>query len=276
MHIHSLSRTLAFPLVVAFAAVMYFSFQPSYMQYSVLLIPITILIACLYLFNPQIDYWWLERNPIPLDPEDLRILETYSPFYQRLNEAERQTFNQRIFLFIKAKEFIAMGREQQSVPQDVKLLFSMLAIELTWKKDRKFLFANYDRIIFYKHPFPTPQHQFLHTYETFHEDGVMIVALDYFSMAIQNPKQYYHIGYHTLAEAYFKEYTDIDLPEIHDWGPLEHISQFKAKQVKEVLGYPSIDLMPVTINYYFTFRSAFREHLPQEAKVLDSIFVRSS
>ena len=131
-----------------------------------------------------------------------------------------------------------------------------------------------DRIFLYKHPFGSPRYKFLHTVETQIEDGVIIFALDHLIPGMTHGKQYYNICMHGFAEAYTKVYPNTAWPaeEQMSWTSIEAISGFSKEQILNVLGYPSVDLLPIYITYYFTFPDKVKTNAPGVFQELDTIF----
>jgi len=78
MRIYSLARVLSFPFIITLAVLLYLEFV-AYREIGWwMLIPLTAVIM-LYLFHGQIDFWWQEKHPIPLEPQERRLLEANIP-----------------------------------------------------------------------------------------------------------------------------------------------------------------------------------------------------
>lgn len=237
------------------------------------MIPPFVIIAAIFTLSPQIDYWWLKDHPVPLDPMEKEWLTKYSSFYRSLVGKDRESFETRVSVFIRSKDFVAIGKNKEKVPEDVKLAIAYNAIEMTLGR-KAFMFGEMDRFFLYKHPFPSPRYQFLHTVETHNEDGVMILSLEHLFAAILNPDQYYHIGKHAFAEAFIKQNPKIDWSGVDHlgWPDIEKLSNFPAQGILGTLGFESIDLLPVIITTYFTKKVDFERHYPKESLALDQIF----
>ena len=66
MKIYKFSRILSIIPAVIFGWFMYKMFMDHNFPYIAWAILPAAILALLYLFQPQIDYWWLDRNPIEL------------------------------------------------------------------------------------------------------------------------------------------------------------------------------------------------------------------
>ena len=273
MKIHNFSRIIAFPFVIWFAVILYITMETSNYSLSYWIIPPFVIIAVIFIMAPQIDYWWLERFPVPLDPEAKDWLTKYDPVYPLLSDELKQKYGTRMSLFLSGKEFIAMGKKKESVPEDIKLAIAHIGIGMTINRD-KYLFENLDRFIVYKHPFPSPRFQFLHTVETHVEDGVMVLSLEHLSAAIIDPTSYFHVGHLAFSEVFIKQNPSVDWSflEAISWNDVESITQFRKEQILSVLGFESYDLFPIVLSCFFSHREAFKSRLPDASAQLKTIF----
>jgi len=231
------------------------------------------LFIALYVFKAQTDYWWHKEYPLPIEPEIKKWLVHNFPFYNSLEGETKQKFEDRLGLYIEARLFTSLGSKEREVPEDLKAMIAAHAVRVTLNYE-DFLIGDFDRIMMYKHPFPTPKHQYLHIVETEVEDGVIIFTLDYLLNGVLKPDQYYNIAYHAYVEAFCKQNPTIDFSflETVTKDHMHLISGFKVEDLLTTLGYKSLDPVPVIITYYFTFRDNFIDLLPDVVAELDDIF----
>jgi hypothetical protein len=272
MKIHSLSKIIALPFAVAFALVLLWTFESNYANVSYWLIPPFIAIAIIYIFNPQIDFWWHKRNPPPIDKSIINWVEKYSSYYKLLLVPDKIKFLKRLSIYLHGKEFSAMGQKEESVPEDIKAVVGHLCIQITMGQE-DFMLEDFDRIILYKHPFPTPLKKFLHSVETHNEDGVIILSLEQLINGIMN-SSYYNTGMHAYVEAFVYKNQQKDYPEFDNdiWGKLEAISGMKMDRVNAILGFEQKDPLIVAINYFFCYPVNFNELEPKLYANLQSVF----
>jgi len=274
MKIYKFSRVLSIVPALAlgwFLYKMYADHNFPYIAWSIL--PAAILIL-LYLFQPQIDYWWLDRNPVELDPEIILLLQKTNPIYNSLDESQKAKFHKRIYLYVEGIEFKSKGYERDiDVLYDVKNMIAQVPVTMTLNK-KEFLFKDFEHIVLYKHAFPSPVYKFLHTVETHSEDGVIIFSLEHAEHAFFNNSQFYNVAYHAYAEAFVKSNPKYDYPitENKQWDAVEVITGFTKDQILGTLGFENIDLLYVLITVYFTHQIRFRKVLPEITNRLDSIF----
>ena len=274
MKIYRFSRFLALPFIIILAFFAYNILNDvEYEYFAWALVPITFLVL-IYLFQPQIDYWWLDKNPVEIDEKVLKMLKETNPRYQNYSEKDRKEFDKRLVLYLEGKEFLAKGMEQDfEVPYDVRNLLAQIPVTMTMNK-KDFLLKDFDRIIVYKHAFPSPRFKFLHTVETHVEDGIIIFALDHAEAAFFSPDQYYNVAWHAYAEAYIKTFPNQDYPEIvdSDWVKVESTLGYDKTSILKTLGFETMDLMPVLITCYFLKPERFNKLAPSIAKSFDKIF----
>ncbi|RMD96563.1 MAG: hypothetical protein D6816_18780, partial [Bacteroidetes bacterium] len=55
-------------------------------SWSYYLIPCILGAAVIYVFSPQIDWWWYQHRPPDLPPGLRKMLEAKLPYYRRLPE----------------------------------------------------------------------------------------------------------------------------------------------------------------------------------------------
>lgn len=254
MRIYSLSKILGIPLGLAAGYLLYLMFFTYEETYLWQLLAIIIPGVALIIFAGQIDHWYLERFPLSLDAPIVDWLQKHDAYYRSLTPEQKDLLHKRAALYERGRSFEAVAFEEKNdVPFDIRSIIATQVVKMSLHHD-DYLLGDMDRIYLYKHPFPSPQHKFLHTYETEVEDGVMIFSLDYLLPGLQQPDQFYNICGHGIAETYTKVYPAAAYPSTDDlsWTDIEAISGFTKEQIMGVLGYPAVDLLPIYIMYYFT------------------------
>lgn len=267
-------RVLAIPFAIIAGISLYYGFDGSKSYFTFGLTPSVIILATIYIFSKEIDFWYQKKFPIKFDKNERELAEKYSPFYMALNEEQKLRFQQRMHLFLSSKDFTAMGMEAETVPHDLKFVTGLITIEMTFYKEDNYRLDQFDHIVFYKHPFPTPSMQYLHTVETNAEDGVIIIAMDYFSAAIGDMTRFYHTGYHVIGEAFAYVFKKENYPLNVQWETIEKSTGFTRDQIIGVLGLKQIDLLPILISTYFAHAEKLKEVDPQIHSEMEDIFRR--
>jgi len=231
-----------------------------------------VLMIC-YVFHNQINIWWLKRHPVPMDEKDREVLRSHSRYYSQLSKDDQLEFENRVFMMLQTIDVYGMGKEKEEIPYDVQLIVIAIGAEIAAQSDKPLL-DNYDKVIIYKHPFPTPNIQRLHTVETNGEDGVLLLAMDHLSAAVNSPHQYYHVGYHAWAEAFVYEHPKLDYPSEITWQMIVEVSGFSEQSIKGALGLEYFDTLPIGIYLYFVFGDKMQSKYPELFEQFQSIFGR--
>lgn len=272
MRIYSLTKVLAFPVIILLAVILYLTYSLNYDTGYWIVLPI-FLFVILYVSWQEIDYWYLKKHPIALEEEVIKLLNNYIPFYKNLDKDGKAKYHDRMSLYISGRSFKSVGSELKDVPHDIKAMIATNAIQMSYYQN-DYLIGDYDRIFVYKHPFGTPKHQFLHTVETEAEDGVIIYALEHLIPGITNPGLHYNIGMHGYVDAFVKLNPAAPFPPKlnADWYDIQEISGLTKKQILSTIGFENVDLFVVLATCYFTYPKAFEKRLPILYKELDVLF----
>ena len=84
-----------------------------------------ILIVAIYVGHGQIDYWWLKKNPAPLDEPIIKWLDKFGYYYQSLKKDHQQEYRNRLSNYLFAREFMVVAnKEQKPVPEDIKAIIT--------------------------------------------------------------------------------------------------------------------------------------------------------
>lgn len=273
MKIHSIADVLIVPFVIALVYMGYQAYtQPNYPYLIWILVPIIIVIL-IYLFKPQMDFYWHKKFPIELDPKLKDIIQKFNPYYGSLDNDKKSEFENRLALYMEARAFKGVGSEQKDVPYDIKGILSAIPVQMTMHK-KDFLIGDMDRIFIYKHPFPSPRFPFLHNVETHVEDGVIILSLEAVHLALTNPDGYYNVAWHAFVEAYLKVYKDkTDKIEAHaNWETITLISNFTEKHVLEITLLKAIDPLIVICVLYFSHNEEMQNKAPEVFEAMKGFF----
>ena len=265
-----LSRYLIMPFAIAGLVFLYLAWE--YILSPLYLIPCIVISVLILVMSPQIDWWWAVRNPPPIDPKLEGFLRKFFPYYQQLSLPAKKQFADRVSLYLLATEFIPKVMDE--VPEDIKGLIAANVVMLTaGLKDYRL--SAYEKIVVYPHPFPSPQFpKTFHSTEHFAEDGVLLFSLEQLIPGATQKTKYYNIALHEYAKIFTLQFKDFKYPHFDDgiWEKLEQISGFKTEAVKNYIGLPIIEPLPVSINYFFTFPQKFKEVLPDMYDQFQDIF----
>jgi len=95
MQIHSFSRVLALPLLLAALGILYYSFTIDNTHSIWIFLPVVLLVVT-YVFNGQIDHYYHRRWPLNLDEKLKQWLTNYFPFYNHSVTQDKEKFEYRL------------------------------------------------------------------------------------------------------------------------------------------------------------------------------------
>lgn len=264
MRIHSLSRILSIPIALTILGILYLSYEMGYQDAMIWILVPLIAATAVIIFQGQIDFWWNERNPVELDKPIADWLRKYDPYYKSLHPDKRQTYDNRLVMYMEGRAFASIGSdERHGVPNDLQAIIASNAVKMMMSK-KDYLLGDMDRIFLYKHPFPSPRYQFLHTVETDIEDGVFILSIEHLIPGMINPEEHYNIAMHAYAEAYQRVYTkeNFDYLDAITWEQLEEIGFHSQDKIMKTIGFNAADIPTIAINHFFTHPRRFSRVLP--------------
>ena len=263
MRIHSLSRILSLPIALSILTVLYVSYELEYQNAMIWILFPLVIATAVVIFQGQIDFWWNERNPVPLDPPISDWLKKYDPYYTSLDPNQRQNYDNRLVMYMQGRAFVSVGREHHDVPNDIQAIIASNAVKMLISK-KDYLLGDMDRIYLYKHPFPTPRHQFLHTVETDIEDGVFIFSLEHLVPGMINPKEHYNIAMHGFAEAFQRVFPKEDFTYLDQitWDQIQEVGYHSKDKILKTIGFNQTDITTVAINHFFTHPRRFNLMIP--------------
>lgn len=251
-------------------------------DYAPWMVPFLVSGAVIYLLAPQINWWWYTRRPPDLPAELRALLERHWPFYHRLPEAGRLKFRQRVALFRMGTDWTALGGwPDDQLPPDVELAVAAAAVTLTFHRE-EFLFRQFEKVIVYPRPFPTPEYPRPHASELYAPDGCLIFSAEQVMKAFLQSGRMYNVALHEYAQAYRHTYpgeaypalfqTPVDEQERALWQGLEAASGIAPGHIETVMGLPEPAPLPAAIHHYFMYRERFAQQFPEETRQFDRIF----
>ncbi len=271
MRIYKLANIIAIP--VAFLLLYFISlllYDPHDLRASWAVIPLIALVL-IYLFQPQIDYWWITRSNFELEEELIKFISLTNPFYNQLSEEEKKDFQKRIILYINGKSFTAKGMEKDNeVPYDMKCMIAQIPVSIMFHSN-DMLLKHYDHIVVYKHAFPSPRHRFLHTYEMDKEDGVIIFSMEHTEAAFLNKEQFYNVAWHAFSEAYLAVHPESQeaINAQENWSDLLQLTGFDKEHIIKTLGFEFADFAAVALSYYFLEHEKMKKTIPELAGCIE-------
>ncbi len=268
------ANLIAAPFVFGAILMLYLAWEVDE-KYAPWIIPFVLIAAVVYIFAPQINWWRYRRRPPVLEPALTALLEKFHPFYQRLDEAGRKKFRDRVTLYRMAADWMPMGWPDETLPSDVQLALSAQAVTVGFNQT-KFWFPKFEKIIVYPYPFPSPEYPFAHASELYEADGCLLFSAEQVMMGFTEPGKLYNVGLHEYARAFQLTFPEKPYPVFEGeavWAKLETVAGGLTRNLIEAsVGLAGVDALPVAVHHYFIYPQRFREVFPKEAEVFNDIF----
>lgn len=247
----------------------------------VFLVIATVILAVIYVLNPQINWWWWQRSPPPLHERAAQMLAESCGFYRQLSPEMKQRFRDRVALYILGNNFMrpvhpsAVDADEMraQVPEDLKVVTAAAAVQVTFGKP-KFDTNKFEHIVLYPHPFPSPQFESMHTSELYEPDGVVMLDANTLMAGFNQPRQIFSIGLYEMARI-FKIVTPSVSSPIFDaltLATLEKVSGMTRAQISAVVGLTDLDDFAVASCHFFSVPERFQAALPDLYQILVNIY----
>lgn len=227
--------------------------------------------AGVYTLSPQIRWWHWMRNPPDL-PTDLAPLLERFDLYRRLGLEGKREFRRRTFMLKEGTDI--QGKAIEQFPEDVKIMVAASAATISYHREN-FLIGDFENIIFYRHFFPSPEHEVLHSSELYEADGAIIWTLNVFLKSVVEPKKYLQLGLYEYARALYtveERLRNTLMPHALDYPAIEKVSGFSKEKLHEFVGLKDLDLVAITHVLFFTHLEQLTALYPATAAVFDRLF----
>lgn len=271
------ANLLALPFLLATLSFLYLAWSVDG-QYAPWMVPFLIIGALIFILSPQINWWWYSKHPPRLSSGLTNLLQRFCGYYQRLSPEDKKKFEGRIGLFRMGTSWTPIGWPDDVLPPDVELALAAQAVSLTFHREQ-LVFEQFEKVIIYPKPFPSPEHPYPHSSELYAPDGCLIFSAENVMRAFFNPGQFYHVGLHEYAKAFMLAHPNEAWPSLDSeisWQLLEAASGMSREHVETAVGLTGLDLLPVAIHHFFMFPVHLAKVLPDVFSALDTIFAPQS
>lgn len=257
------SRILVLPFAIAALVFLYLTWEVDE-SYATYIIGPFVVSALILTFAPQINWWWYSKYPPKLDQNIRLLLRQHFLYYHNLAVDQKEKFRNRLSLFMIGNDFTPQGFE--TVPEDIKGMIAAEAVKLTFGYP-KFLFSDFEKIIIYLNPFPSPQYpQNFHASEVFEEDGVLLISTPQIAKAFFEPRGYLSLPLYEYARIFMLTYPNEPYPVLGDkiWDNLQEISGYNLDAIQQWINLPpdQIDVRGVAIHHFFNYSKSFKSIAP--------------
>jgi hypothetical protein len=267
------ANLLALPFLLATLTFLYLAWTVD-SEYAPYMVPFLIIGAFIFILSPQLNWWWYSRRPPQLSKGLQDILARCCTFYQTLSPIDKRKFEGRVALFRMGVNWTPIGWPDDVLPPDVELALAAQGVSLTFSRE-EFLYPQFEKVIIYPKPFPSPEHPYPHSSELYAPDGCLIFSAENVMRAFFNPGRFYQVGLHEYARAFMLKSSHEPWPTFEEetaWQTLEQLSGMTREHVENAVGLSGVEVLPVAIHHFFVFREQFQRAFPVQAQQLSMIF----
>lgn len=231
------------------------------------IIPIVIFGIALLVFKTEIDRYFLKRQDVEIDDRLYKMLCIEYPYILNFNEEQTKCFKERMFHFTYEKEAYLIGSENEKLDEYHVVLCCapavIMGINMPFDDG-----GDIERIVAYKHAFPSPKMQFIHPVEYDEEDGMMIFSIEQLFQSLRR-QHVYHIMYHGWAFRHLKKYGALQIMA-SEATKLNEIFQCEANAIDRILGYQETNFDVLCLVAYMMHKDRMEKIDPQLFQRIDN------
>ncbi len=222
------------------------------------LVPGIIFLVMVFIFAPQINYFFWKRYTPQLYPFEKEWLEKHNPFYRKLNPEEKKKFGQRVFLFQKSIETEVKGLD--TLPRDFLSSISCQQVMLTFGMDN-YLTEPYERFIIYRTHFPSPMLPERHASESHDGDKVVIFAGNQLLFSIQEPDKFFSVGIYELTRILRRNLSNTVFPLISqdEMSLIDQAAPYTRQDASRQCNQSLDDDFAYAVHHFFYFGEQMKE-----------------
>lgn len=171
-----------------------------------------------------------------LTPDDIKVLNSFFPYYKNLQPKHQEEFKERLVRFISTKEFIPRGG-LESITREMELLISATAIMVVFGF-RNVELKHFSRILVYPDNYYSTINRTFHQGEVNPKLGIIVLSWKNFVEGFSNPQNGVNLGVHEMAHA-LKLENQIHYNEESNffnktaWRKFNDLAKEQIKQIKE-------------------------------------------
>lgn len=255
------SKWLLFPLIFFILSLGYIIFKNDRIYLSPYLGAALILSAIVFVFSPQIDWWWWSKSTPKLDPRIVQLIEDKRPEYHHLGQDKKELFHKRLFLYMEGKDFTFMDIDE--TPEDIKAIAATYPILLTLHQ-RTFLMDPYDKIIFFRKRFSSPEQKIPHASEHHKVDKVLIFSMIDLAAGFSDAGNKLDIGLYEFIQVYW-ELSGFPLqpqPSL-DWGKAEQVGMWTPSVIEQNYGLSNVHEPALMLCNARAHKKIFEQQFPE-------------
>lgn len=232
------------------------------------------------LFRFSSSYNNVVANFIPLPERFRKSILKHNGYYQRLPQKSRKRFEQKVYQFIRVKQFIPRNISQ--VTDEMKALISSAAVQLTFGLPEVSL-KHFNKIIVYPDDYYSTINRQYHKGEVNPRINTIVVSWRAFVEGYANPHSGVNLGLHEMAHALKLEniiqngeHHFFDLEEYSKWlklaaSEMDKISKGESSLFREYASVNEDEFFAIGMEIYFEQPHKLKEYHPELYKTISNL-----
>jgi hypothetical protein len=255
------SKWLLFPLIFFILSLGYIILKNDWIYLSPYLGAVLIVLAIVFVFSPQIDWWWWSIFTPKLDPRIVQLIQDKRPEYCSLDHSKKELFHKRLFLYMQGKDYTFMDIDE--TPEDIKAIAATYPILLTLHQ-RAFLMDPYDKIIFFRKRFSSPEQKTPHASEHHKEDKVLIFSMIDLAAGFADATSKLDIGLYEFIQLYWELFGfPAQLQPSLDWQRAEQSGMWTPSFIEQNYGLSNVNESALMLCNAQAFKVTFEQQFPE-------------
>lgn len=264
---------ISIPFLLATLSILYLAWK-STEGIAVWIAPFLLVLSFIWVFSPQINWWWYKSNPPQLEPEVALAIRKFTPFTERLSPEELSLFYNRVALTRLATDWTAKDLPEDLIPPDMQTAVAVQSVICTWNQ-KEFLIKDYEKVILMPGPFLSPEYPVFHSAESYLPENCILLNAAAVMSAFLHPEKHFNLALYLYAKISLGARPEINIPadlEKTFLSKMDAISGWNMDFLKTSLGEDTLDVKAVILSHYFTFYESFKQNMPEWIALLDQMF----
>lgn len=239
--------------------------------------PLIVICAGIFVMSPQIDWFFLKKNPKPLPTALESLLLQHQLYFKKLSPEMKMLYSKKAALFVLGNNFFrptSDENERAKVPEDLKLIIAAAAVQILLGREELF-FSKFDNFMICPNTFPTPIYPTQHNSELFAPDSVIIFSAPALLQGFTQQPRIFQLALYELGRVFFTTLVPKNAtPLLNDshWHFFENLSGMSKNFVESTIGLANPDLLGVATHHFFVFPQKFNQLLPDVFQLLCNAF----
>lgn len=264
---------IATPFFLAALTILYLAWE-GVDGIAVWIAPFLLILSFVWVFSPQINWWWYSKNPPPLEIEVAQAILQYTPFTKRLSKEGLFHFYNRVALTRLATDWTSKELPDEVIPPDMQTAVAIQSVICTWTQ-KDFIQKDFEKVILMPGPFLSPEQPSFHSAECYLPENCILLNATSVMTAFLQPETHFNVALYLYSEVTLEKHPEIILPSNlcqAFLSKMNAISGWNDDSIKNALGLEDFNHKAVLLSHYYLFYDNFKQALPEWTQFMDNLF----